>query len=165
MKTIWTVLVAALVTLSLASTATASEDKVEDYGVSSVEPCPTIDHPPSAAEAAQLLTCSQSYDDFGHGTVYRTFNVKVQVGKPRAYAVGDPGGNDIDPSAPVYPIRGSQTDAVCSPISDYMKNAGKNCAEFDQTTDGRCFQTPFGDWKCTWSLMRAATRFNVPARR
>lgn len=153
---------AGLVALMAPPPAQASEDKVEDYGVAPLVPCPTLDHPPSESEATLMIICSESYDDFGHGAVYRTFDVKLQVGKPRPYAVGDPGGNEIDPNAPVYPIRGTKTTSVCSPVSDFMKNAGKNCVENDWKGDGRCFQTPFGDWKCTLNGLRTDSRANRP---
>jgi hypothetical protein len=155
-------LCAGFLSAAMGGSAWAAEDSITDYGVSPAILCPTITHAPSASEAALLIACSTSYDNFNHAAVYRTFNVRIQVGKPRAYAIGDPGGNEIDPSSPVYPIRGQRTLSLCSPISDYMKNAGKNCSESDFQGDGICYLTPYADWKCALGGILVASRYNVP---
>ena len=142
--------------------AHAGETTAQDYGVSPTIPCPASTYPPDQTEAELLIICSGNQDDFGHAKVYRTYNVHLQVAKPRAYAYGDPGGDAIDPEAPVYPIRGMKTTAVCSPVSAYMQNEGKNCSEFDWKGDGICYRTSFGDWKCQLPGTRMASRDQVP---
>jgi hypothetical protein len=120
----------------------------QQYGTRPAIPCPSIKHAPSAQDAALLIACVGESDDPSRGSVSRVTNATVEVGAPRAYTAGDPGTREADPSAPVTPIRGSYTTWLCNPISDYMKNAGKNCQSMDWSGTGICYRTPFGDWKC-----------------
>ena len=63
--------------------------------------------------------------------------------------------HDVDPSEPVYPIRGSYLMYQCSNIApghpwQSVYAAGKNCTIYDhKQAVGSCWKTTFGDWKCT----------------
>jgi|SRR5665213_1153834 len=144
------------------SSVHAQTSVTQEYGTRAAIPCPSIKHPPSAQDAALLITCASESDDTSHGHVNRVTSATVQLGSPRAYAVGDPGSREADPSAPVTPIRGTYTSWNCGPISDYMKNAGKNCLSIDWSGTGICYRTPFGDWKCNLGgANHTNTRANV----
>ena len=145
----------------MAGTTRAQADTAATYQVREVVPCPSISHPPDAQEATLLLTCSKDSDNFGHGTAYRSVVSGVQVAAPRAYTYGDPGGNEINANAAVYPIRGQSIDYVCAPVSDYMKNAGKNCSAYTYSGLGICYQTPFNDWKCVLNGTRTNTQDQI----
>lgn len=77
--------------------------------------------------------------------------VKVEVGGPRPFVAEDSAFREIDPSAKVYPIRGSDILYKCGPvIEDVLHNGGKNCSYFLQAkAEGRCWKTKFGDWRCS----------------
>ena len=85
-------------------------------------------------------------------------NVQVDVGKSRPYSAwADSGGGEIDPSQPVYPVRGTW-DAYNCWNPTYDGTAGKNC-NMRKTTpfEGACYKTTFGDWSCrtrgtSWDL-------------
>ena len=137
-------------------------DAAQQYGTRPAIACPTVTHPPTAQEAVMLITCAGESDDPSHGHVERVTDATVQLGSPRAYAVGDPGTREADPNAPVTPIRGSYTSWTCGPISDYMQNAGKNCLSMDWSGNGTCYKSPFGDWKCRLGgSNHANTRANI----
>ena len=136
-------------------------DTAATYQVREVVHCPSISHPPDAQEATVLLTCNKDSNNFAHGTAYRSVVSGVQVAAPRAYTYGDPGGDEINPSAAVYPIRGQSIDYVCAPVSDYMQNAGKNCSAYTYSGLGICYQTPFNDWKCVLNGTRTNTQDGI----
>jgi len=76
-------------------------------------------------------------------------NVQVEIGKSRPYSSGaDSGAGEIDPSQPVYPVRGTY-DAYNCWIPKYNGTTGKNCnVQKAAPFAGACYKTTFGDWSC-----------------
>ena len=108
---------------------------------------------PTAEQARQYFTCSAE-GEFSH-SLYLAENVQVEIGKGRPFnIVQDINTQEIDPSQPVYPIRGSYTQYQCSNV--YPKDpwhsiytAGKNCDIYNvPDAKGLCYKTTFSDWVC-----------------
>jgi hypothetical protein len=62
-------------------------------------------------------------------------------------------GRKLDPSKPVYPIRGSydkyQCDALNPKLGMKGRNAGDNCSVYpNPKAEGICYTTTFGEWDC-----------------
>jgi hypothetical protein len=82
--------------------------------------------------------------------------VEVRKGRPfQGGGLSDINMTDIDPSMPVYPIRGSYEQYSCKNIDPKDPNGwpdkpGKNClcSHIPKAT-GACWKTSFGDWKCS----------------
>jgi len=101
------------------------------------------------------VTCEEE-DAIGN-TLHLVDNVKVQVGSGRPFKARTDVNSEIDPSQPVYPIRGSYVRYACdvphlwpaTNTSPAQNTAGKNCRLTDQPhASGSCFRTTFGDWHC-----------------
>jgi|CXWL01.1.fsa_nt_gi hypothetical protein len=85
--------------------------------------------------------------------LYLVENEKVEVGGDRPYSANaDLGVPDIDPKAPIYPIRGSYTRYQCLPEDAGLNSSapGKNCSvQIYRKATGECYKTTFGDWRCS----------------
>ncbi|MDQ6828988.1 MAG: hypothetical protein M3081_08995 [Gemmatimonadota bacterium] len=102
----------------------------------------------TAALAAQYVTCEEEH--ISSGSLYLVDDMKVQVGAGRPFQLRSDSYNEIDPSQPVYAIRGSYVRYACSVPNATLGNFGKNCALYDQPhASGVCFKTTFGDWRCS----------------
>jgi hypothetical protein len=80
-------------------------------------------------------------------------NVALELGSPRAYNPGvDNYWDNIDPSAQVYPVRGSSVGYVCTPVTSL--NQGRNCQKSfgGQLGQGACWHTLFNEWRCRMSM-------------
>lgn len=124
--------------------------------------CPSRKEPTrgaiSASQAALYVQCreEQPVSDLEVGLVE---NIKVEVGKPRPYLrLSDMRPTDIDPSQPVYPLRGSYTHYRC------QGSPPKNCTSYDLVNaSGLCWKTSFGDWSCALSGSSLVNyKFHVP---
>ncbi len=111
--------------------------------------CAKVTSPPNAAQAAALVQCTM--DSESSQGVQLMQDVKVEMGGGRPFLIGsDEMLESIDPSAKVYPIRGSETFYTCIQVDNVMNNKGKNCS-YQQwpKSEGRCWRTKFNDWKCS----------------
>ena len=74
----------------------------------------------------------------------------VEVGGARPFNPRDDRNvTNLDPSKPLYAIRGSYKGYQCAPVNDIDRNAGRNCNLYDsQHAEGFCFHDTFGDWHC-----------------
>ena len=103
--------------------------------------------PINAQLAAKYVTCEE--ESAGLTTLYLVDNMKVQVGPSRSFQFDTDGYDNVDPTQPVYPIRGSYVRYRCSHPNDAVGNVGKNCSVYDQPNAvGSCSKTTFGDWHC-----------------
>ena len=109
--------------------------------------------PITPALAAQYTICAREHGDVR--TLYLVDNVKVQIGSSRTFQLRTDSYNDIDPSKPIYPIRGSYVTYSCDvvhlpkQIAVLGDNRGTNCRLYDQPhAKGACYKTTFGDWQC-----------------
>lgn len=138
------------------------------YGARDPRTCSSTKEPTSGAisadQAKVYVICHEEKES--RGDLYLVEDVKVEVGKPRPYQVRVDSHPDIDTTAPVYPVRGSFSQYQCVEVSDYMKNAGKNCNRYDHPhAEGVCYKTNYGDWQCQmFDLNRTQTRDVAPPK-
>lgn len=140
------------------------------YGARDPRTCSSTKDPakgaPSPAQAAQYVTCNAEH--VSGDMLFLAENVKVEIGRARRYNPNDDlNMNDVDPSQPVYPIRGSLTGYGCNPVDNsILHNAGKNCLVTRQpNAKGLCYKTTFGDWKCSLFDINPEKEFNQPPPR
>jgi len=100
--------------------------------------------------ARKVFTCGAEQETGDY--LYLITDLNLQMGAPRKIIPTSDTYHDIDPNAPVYPIRGSFTRYQCSRqfnIDASHSNLGKNCnAQPQPKAEGICYRTTFGDWSC-----------------
>jgi hypothetical protein len=110
---------------------------------------------PSPSQAKDYLRCRQ--ERVLGNEIYLLENVQLEVGKGRPFQGGglqDLNMGDIDPSFPVYPIRGSFDQYQCGALvvgglANINAPRGKNCnMQSNPNVTGACYKTTFGDWTC-----------------
>jgi len=109
--------------------------------------CTSVTAPPSVSQATAMVQCwSDAVSAFG---LFLYQDVKVQIGSSRPYLItSDSYLAQIDPTAIVYPIRGSYTSYACHGINNLVP-PGKQCSrQAVPQAMGMCWKTSFGDWKC-----------------
>ena len=124
------------------------------YGSRDVSTCDDMKAPAKGAITAELAAkyARCTYEKADSQGILLLEDLKVQVGgsvpfNARTY----PYMTDITPGAPVYQLRGSYKNYICSQVSDDARwgNRGKNCTMFVNTkAEGVCYRTTFGDWYC-----------------
>ncbi|MDQ2746444.1 MAG: hypothetical protein M3T96_04195 [Acidobacteriota bacterium] len=74
-----------------------------------------------------------------------------KVGGAIPYNSNDfPYATDIDPDAPVYPIRAVFDKYQCGAVSAISEDKGKNYTVYPAPkATGVCVKTTFGDWRCS----------------
>ena len=102
---------------------------------------------PSPSQARDYIRCANE-KIWGSGLLLYE-NVQVEVGKSRPYSAGaDSGAGEIDPSQPVYPVRGTWDSYTCWEPT-HNGTIGKNCnSQKAAPIAGACYRTTFGDWSC-----------------
>ncbi len=112
----------------------------KDYHTRDPLACPAVRGAPSAAAAAQIFRCTY---EMIPGWLLENVTVQIGVGRP-----AHEGYTDLDPSKPVYPIRGRFTRYSCTDVKQYPA-ATPGCTVDEMTFPaGLCYQTTFGDWRC-----------------
>ena len=109
--------------------------------------CTSVAKPPSVSQASAMVQCwSDAVNSLG---LFLYQDVKLQIGAPRAYLLtSDSYLPQIDPTATVYPIRGSYTYYACHGINNLVP-AGQQCSRSPvPQAMGMCWKTSFGDYKC-----------------
>jgi hypothetical protein len=109
--------------------------------------CSSVNQPPSVSQATAMVQCwSDAVSALG---LFLYEDAKLQIGAPRAYLLtSDSYLPQIDPTAIVYPIRGSYTYYACTGINNLVP-AGRQCTRRPVPQAlGMCWKTSFGDWKC-----------------
>ena len=111
---------------------------------------------PSTSQLREYILCANE-KIMGFGLLLYE-NVKPEVGKSRSYSAGaDSGAGEIDPSQPVYPVRGTWDAYTCCEPT-HNGTIGKNCNMRKATPlAGACYRTTFCDWSCrvrntSWDL-------------
>ena len=131
-----------------------------DYGTREPLTCASTKEPakgaPSAEQAARYFRCGPTGEGVRIRSLYLMEDVKVEVGKARPFRGGGMSGGvdinmpDVDPSQPVYPIRGSFQQYQCNNPKTSISPEGKNCDQSNiPKASGVCYRTTFGDWTCT----------------
>jgi hypothetical protein len=102
---------------------------------------------PSPSQARDYIRCANE-KIMGSGLLLYE-NVQVEVGKSRPFSAGtDSGAGEIDPSQPVYPVRGTWDSYTCWEPT-HNGTIGKNCnSQKAAPIAGACYRTSFGDWSC-----------------
>ena len=125
--------------------------------------------PISAAQARAYVICGyEKVYQGGNLMLYLIGHVQVQVSAGRPYQHVLDSLPAIDPHKPVYDIRGSSVTYACSmPYDGPALPKPQQCRRTVNTNDeGRCYQTTFNDWRCTWGDLSAPmdtdTRTLVP---
>jgi hypothetical protein len=143
------------------------------YGAPGPRTCSTTALPKSgaigAAQARAYVICGYEKDyQGGSRNLYLIGHVQVQVGAGRPYEHVRDSLQDIDPHKQVYDIRGSSVKYSCALPGETVLPKSKQCTHtVEKTDEGKCYQTTFGEWRCTWSdfyaPMSTDTRLNIPA--
>ncbi len=102
----------------------------------------------SPAQAIQYFTCdAESEWDL---CLYLVTDVKIEVApnaRPFNRSTDGLVNSEIDPSQPVYNIRGSFRQYQCNYPGAVNGAPGKNCAIYEQAhASGTCYKDTFGDW-------------------
>jgi hypothetical protein len=122
---------------------------------------------PSAEQARQYFICGKSGDRESRDTLFLVENVRAEVGKGRPFQGGnlaDINMHDIDPSLPVYPIRGAYVLYSCRKLNQrlYGQRAEDQCMIWDHpNAEGACYTTTFGDWNCKMADSTRGTKARV----
>jgi hypothetical protein len=118
-----------------------------EYQARAPRTCTKLKTAPSLAQAVALAQCAM--DGISSGQLFITQNVNIEIGSARPFVYfTDAGLSGIDPSAQVYPLRGSYTSYLCNKIGS-MYPAGHSCLKSDVPEGtGQCWKTSFGDYKC-----------------
>ena len=142
-----------LLTVALASgpfiSSSAAAATGRDYGTRSPSTCAHVKAQPNRQQMAALVQCSS--EAYLSGYITLLDQVKVQPGIARAYDPRTDGNHQgIDIRAKVIPIRGSEVNYVCEPVTGLSSaNTGKNCSMFiEPHAQGECWQSTSGYWQC-----------------
>src|SRR5690348_861356 len=81
---------------------------------------------PSGARLEELVRCGSGGEKVYDGQLFLLENLKAEIGKGRPYQASDSLAHNIDPSQPVYPIRGSFDKYQCDEIKPALKMKGRN---------------------------------------
>ncbi len=125
--------------------------------------------PLSPEQAHAYAICGQEKDYRGGSeNLFLIGQVQVQVSKGRPYEHIRDSFQQIDPSKPVYDIRGTSVRYSCALPNSYPDD--RRCRRtVDAHDKGICYQTTFNEWKCTWVDVDAPvstdTRLLVPPPR
>lgn len=163
------VLATAAMILTMLGGAAQAQDTRALWGARKAATCPDVRKPPTAALAAALVRCGKDRQSTSSGESWLAEDVKVQIGGPTKFAamfrsISMP---DADTRKQVYPIRGSWTWSICILRKDagIYGNPDLNCRETPVTgATGACWQTTFGDWKCTMNGTSGETRTELRPR-
>lgn len=110
----------------------------------------------TAAQALRYFICDAE-SEFGP-KLYLVENVQLQVGRSRPFQMRTDAFTDVDPSQPVYPIRGGFVRYQCGEPNKIENNFGKNCSVYESpNASGICYKTTFEEWHCTMMDMSASS--------
>lgn len=157
--------VAGLLMAALPTSASAQRGVGAQYDTRDPRTCADQSQPkrgaiPAALAMRYFICGAEKESDY---QLFLVENVQLQVGAPRRFQMNTDAANDVDPSQPVYPIRGSFVRYQCRAPSALEGNKGKNCSVYQQPkATGACYKTTFGDWNC--SMMDIVSDTNVRHR-
>ena len=117
--------------------------------------CPSRKEPSrgalSSQQAIQYFACDT--EGIYVGQLYLATDINIDVApKPRRFNVATDSFSGIDPSQPVFDIRGSYTRYQCSKPDSTLAPKGRNCDLTPQPqATGICYKDTFSDWHCRMS--------------
>ena len=142
-------MLAAALVLGILCSSSATATTGADYGTRSPRTCLHVNMQPNTKQMTALVQCSsEAYLD---GYIALTDQVKVQPRTARTYDPRtDANHQGIDVRAKVIPIRGSQNNYVCEPVTGSARTkAGRNCSIFvARHALGTCWRSIRGWWQC-----------------
>ena len=136
------------------------------YGAREPASCPQRKEPaqgkPTPAQVAQYLKCT--VEGIGDGRLYLLENVRItEVGNPRPYDARADYFEDMDKTAMVYPIKGSQVRYNCHHLQETGMAPDKSCETFtENNATGVCYKKTNGDWSCDMSDLLQTRVEGVP---
>jgi len=142
-------------------TAVASAQSVgAPYQSRDPQTCPDrsapVSGPMTAAIARTYVGCSREFVFMQR--IYLIAGMDLEIGRSRPFQRSDEGLNDVDPSQPVFPLRGRILTFACDRVRDDGSNAAKNCdVNMTPKATGQCYKTTFGDWTCDMSSVEFTT--------
>ena len=123
--------------------------------------------PISAAQAMIYVACRAEGDREVkmEGTVYFIDILSLQVDpKPRQVTLRDIQnyGGTIDPEKPTYTLTGSVVSYACFGLGNIYQR-GQNCIvrRIPQSL-GKCYKTPFKDWRCSMGVLSQTSESKMP---
>lgn len=128
------------------------------FGARMPRKCNPVRHVPSEAEAAALVQCAT--EKGGEAGAFRPMiylwqNIRIQMGTSRPYAYNaDSHNSSIDTTSKVYPIRVTGDQLSCTGKATCLTSHADN-------SEGICYKTTFGDWKCSFSQVFGVTKSQV----
>jgi hypothetical protein len=119
---------------------------------------------PNGEDAAVIYQCDQERDALGYGQQLTLLtNIAFSRGAERGATSAEMLSLGYVHGTPVYPFSGSLTQSICTRISAYMQNEGKNCTEYDIAGEGACYYTEQSVWYCYFTRDRdLGTRYDQP---
>ena len=157
------IMAAGLVTIFCAGSMSPAAAQVDArFGTREARSCTGMKGPPTNANVAQLVQCTMEGPS-GDIMILRE-NLNLQVGQPRRFLPNaDVNMTDVNGAAMVYPIRGSGDEWICAKLSDIQQNKGRNCERIKAAkAHGTCWNTNFGDWKCSLTSEVEDKQYNLP---
>ncbi len=148
------------------STAAVAAGVGAKYGARDPVTCASRSGPLNAQTAAKFFACDAEQE--WSENLYLVTDVKVQVApKGRPFNIRTDSFPQVDPSKPIYDIRGSFRHWQCSPRQslEWDNHPGSACNYGDQPNAiGECYTDTFGDWHCKLLDVNHAssTVFHVP---
>lgn len=147
----------------------AQTQRVAAWGARQAATCQPVRQIPSAAIAAQLVRCELERQSMASGESWLIEDLMIEVGGQTSFA--SVYNTFVMPAADtrktVYPIRSRWTWSVCMLRADakLYGDPNLNCRETPVTQGkGVCWQTTFGDWKCTMNGTSGETRTKLRPR-
>jgi hypothetical protein len=151
---------------SVADISPASPTFNQEYQTRNPRVCAKVTHRPSVAEAAVMVQCNYEASSRLTGSspgLSLATDVVVEMGAARSYDPNmDDQKSDIDPSARVYPLRGSSTSYGCLAVNQYNRNG--NCFKSfggGLVGQGACYYTSFKEWQCYMTMGGTDQALNV----
>lgn len=119
---------------------------------------------PSGEDAAVIYICDEEREALAYGQQLTLLTNISFVREPeRQPTSSEAMSYGFVLGSSVYPFSGSLTQSVCTRVSDYMQNQGKNCTEYDIAGYGGCFFNSNGVWSCYFTRDRdLGTRYDQP---
>ena len=137
--------------------ASAQSGEGKKFGARDPRTCASQKEPskgaPTVAQIKAYFICDNekmARSGVSGDLLYLVTDVVVEVGKGRPFNPATDSFTSVDPSQPVYPIRGSYVGWQCAVVGQINGAPGKNCARNEALkVGGVCYKDTFGDWHAT----------------
>jgi hypothetical protein len=153
-----------LMTISTPSVLLAQQ---KDYGTNrQLRTCPSRTEPTrgriTVEQAKRYVACSFEEKPPFNGSIKFVDVLSLEIApKTRSAKPADFRLSNLDPTKPIYELRGSIVIYSCANVAGRSTPPpGQNCSiSRDPKAEGKCYQTPFNEWHC---VMRGAGLLKRP---